>query len=211
MSYKRGKVFSVTLNEEDKLMLETLAKRHKVNQKEIMGYLIELCDKHDLLAGDWKARLEDRDEDYESATLREGSCPALAYAENANWCVWGRDGKTPDKKRLAKDLYEALEICAACNKTLNIRLENESYQAKIQGLEAKLNLKAKQKFKVPNCNYGATLVDENSFRGCRLNPGKLVDIENYCKKRLNGKPCSSYTEILIGVGEGETPDTEKMK
>lgn len=211
MPYKRGKVFSISMNEDDKLLLETLAKRHKLPQKEIIGYLVGLCDKYNLMSGDWQARLEDLDEDLERTTRREGSCPALAYAEKSHWCLWGRDGKTPDKKKLAKDFGEALEMCAACKITLNIKLENESYQIKVQELEAKLNMKAKQKFKVPNCGYGARLIDEHSFSGCRLNPGKLVDVKNYCKVRLSGKPCTEYHEILIGVGEGETADTDAMK
>ena len=208
--YKRGKSFDVKLKEADKLLLETLSKRHKISQIEIAGYLIELCDKHDLLEGDWKARLEDLDLARERVTRLEGSCPALIYAENSHWCVWGRDGKTPEKKKLAKDLDEALEMCLACKKTLQIKLENESYQVKVQELEAKLAAKSTQKFRVPQCNNGGRLSkDSTAFEGCPRSPSKPVSIKEYCKKINDGQGCVWLKMHLIGVGEGELPEMKK--
>lgn len=201
MSYKRGKVFAVTLKEKDKLLLETLAKRHKLSQIEIAGYLIELCDKHDLLSGDWKARLEDLDLDREKVTRLEGSCPALTEADNKFKCVWGVDGKPPAIKVLSKDHFEALEMCAACKKTLEIKLENQSYQVKVQELEAKLKEKASKKFKIPQCNNGGRLDGDGlAFEGCPKSPGKVVSIEGYCKKLKNGAGCDWFKSRLVAVG-----------
>ena len=200
MAYKRGKVFAVTLKEDDKLLLETLAKRYKLSQIEIAGYLIELCDKHDLLKGDWKARLEDLDLEREKVTRLEGSCPALIEADNFVWCVWGVDGKPPAKKKLAKDYGDALEMCLACKKTLKIKLENQSYQVKVQELEAKLKEKAGKKFKIPQCQSGARLDGDGlAFEGCPRSPGKVVSIEGYCKKLKNGAGCDWFKSRLVGV------------
>ncbi|GAG99741.1 unnamed protein product, partial [marine sediment metagenome] len=52
------KRFSVQLEESDKLILETLAMRRKLKQKEIVGYYIQIDKEYDLFSGDWKARLE---------------------------------------------------------------------------------------------------------------------------------------------------------
>ena len=202
MPYKRGKVFTISMNEDDKLLLETLSKRHKLPMNEIVGYLVGLCDKYNLMSGDWETRLLGDDKKREDYTRLEGSCPALTIADMDWKCIWGRDGKPPEIKKLSKDFDEALEICAACAKTLKIKLENESYQVRVQELEAKLNVRSTEKFKVPVCNYGGTLAGDGvSFSACRLNPGKLTSIENYCKVRMNGKPCTSYVERLIGVGK----------
>ena len=201
MAYKRGKVFRVDLKEVDKAILEKLSKRHHLSMKEITGYLIELCDKHDLLEGDWKARLEDLDLARERVTRLEGSCPALIYAEKSHWCVWGRDGKTPEKKKLAKDLYESLEMCLACKKTLEIKLENESYQVKVQELETKLQEQSTKKFKIPQCNNGGRLDGDGlAFEGCPRSRGKPVSVEEYCKKLNNGLGCPMFKSRLIGVG-----------
>ena len=201
MAYKRGKVFRVDLKEVDKEILEKLSKRHHLSMKEITGYLIELCDKHDLLEGDWKARLEDLDLARERVTRLEGSCPALIYAEKSHWCVWGRDGKTPEKKKLAKDLYESLEMCLACKKTLEIKLENESYQVKVQELETKLQEQSTKKFKIPQCNNGGRLDGDGlAFEGCPRSRGKPVSVEEYCKKLNNGLGCPMFKSRLIGVG-----------
>ena len=212
MPYNRPKTFDVKLTEPDKKLLETLSKRHHLSQKEIVGYLIDLCDKHDLLTGDWKGRLEDLDEDRERYTRLEGSCPALTYADHSHWCLWGQDGKPPAKKKLAKDLDEALEMCAACNKTLSIKLENESYQVKVQELEAKLAVKSTQKFRVPQCDNGGRLSkDSTAFEGCPRSRGKPVSITEYCKKINEGQGCIWLKMHLIGVGAGETTNPDDMK
>lgn len=201
MSYKRGKTFDVKLKESDKLLLETLSKRYKIPQIEIAGYLIELCDKNNLLAGDWKARLEVFDEDRERYARLEGSCPALIKGDKFYWCVWGQDGKPPAKKKLAKDLDKSLEMCKACKKTLKIKLENQSYQVRVQELEIKLKEQSTKKFKIPQCTQGARLDNDGlAFEGCPRSIGKPVSIEGYCKKINDGRGCDWFKLRLVGVG-----------
>lgn len=201
MPYKRGKVFRVDLKETDKATLEKLAKRHKKDQKFIVGYLIDLCDKHDLLAGDWKARLEVLDEGRERVKRLKGSCPALTEADKKWKCVWGVDGKPPAIKTLSKDYFEAVEMCLACKKTLEIKLENESYQVKVQELEIKLKEQSTKKFKIPQCSRGARLdKDGLAFEGCERSPGAPVSIDGYCKKINKGAGCDWFKERLVAVG-----------
>ena len=47
---KREKMFKIKLTEADKLNLEKLAKRYKLSQKLIVGYLLFLAVKYDLFA-----------------------------------------------------------------------------------------------------------------------------------------------------------------
>ena len=103
-------------------------------------------------------------------------------------------------------------MCAACNKTLSIKLENESYQVKVQELEAKLAVKSTQKFRVPQCDNGGRLSkDSTAFEGCPRSRGKPVSITEYCKKINEGQGCIWLKMHLIGVGAGETTNPDDMK
>jgi len=202
MPYERGKVFAITLDEADKLVLEKLAKRHKLSQKEIVGYLIGLDDKYNLMSGDWQARLEGEDEDRDRYAGLEGSCANMTFAKKNYICVRANLGKPPTIRALSEALDEALSICAICEEDTRKKLDRNETLERVHELESKLNVRSTEKFKVPVCNYGGTLAGDGvSFSACRLNPGKLTSIENYCKIRMNGKPCTSYIERLIGVGK----------
>ena len=210
MPYKRGKVHKVELKAEDKAILEKLAMRHKLSMKEIAGYLIVLCDKYDLMEGDWQARLKGEEEDRDRYTGLEGACGNMTFAKEDYICVRAVLGKPPSIKKLSDTIDEALGICAICEEDTRKKLDRDLTLERVHELETQLEVRASEKFKVPNCNYGAHLADNgSSFQGCRLNPGKTVDVQNYCKKRLSGKPCSSYTEILIAVGDARARATRK--
>ena len=205
----RKKQKSVGINEDDNLILEKLTKQRKITKIELIGYYIQIDNEYDIYKPDWKARFEELDkkldeklaEEKERITRLDTDCPALIYAENSDWCIWGVDGKPPAKKKLAKDRGESLEICAACKKTLEIKLENESYQVKVQELEMKLRDQSNKKFKIPQCSNGARLdVDGLAFEGCPRSRDKPVSIESYCKKLKNGAGCDWFKLRLVGVG-----------
>ncbi len=202
MPPKRKKTHTITLDEADKELLELQAKRHKKDQKFIVGYLIGLNEKYNFFgAEDWKDRLIADDEKREDYTLLDGSCPALIHADKVWKCLWGQDGKPPAIKTLAKDLEESLEMCASCSKTLKIKLENESYQVKVQELEAKLEEKATKKFKIPQCKNGGRLDGDGlAFEGCPRSRGKPVSVEEYCKKLNSGLGCPMFKSRLVAVG-----------
>jgi len=208
----REKRYVVTLGKDDKELIEKLAKRYKLSMSEITGYLYEQCDKHDMMRVGWEARMEKADQERERYAGLDDSCPALCFMENYFYCLWGRDGSTPTKTRLSRDLSESLEACVSCDKTLKIKLENESYQVKVRELEARLAAKSTKKFKIPQCNNGGRLSkDSTAFDNCPRSPSKPVSITNYCKKVNSGQGCIWLKMHLIGVGSGETTDTDKMK
>ena len=202
MPYKRGKVFAITLDEADKLVLEKLAKRHKLSQKEIVGYLIGLDDKYNLMSGDWQKRLTGDDEERDRYAGLEGSCANMTFAKKNYICVRANLGKPPTIKALSEDLDEAHKICGICEEDTRKKLDRNDTLERVHELEAQLKTQATEKFKVPVCNYGGILAGDGvSFKGCRLNPSKTLSIEDYCKVRINGKPCTSYIERVIGVGK----------
>ena len=202
MPYKRGKVHKVELTEEDKSVLEKLTKKHKLTQKIIAGLGIGLIDKYGVhnVKALLEADLLKTEDSREIYTRQKGDCPALTEADNQFICVWGQDGKPPAKKKLAEDLGDAREICAACKVTLEIKLENESYQVKVQELEMKLQEQSTKKFKIPQCSRGARLDKEGlAFEGCERSPGAPVSINDYCKKINKGMGCDWFKSRLVGV------------
>jgi len=191
----------VTLKKEDKELIEKLSKRHKKPMSFIAGYLFEMCDKYDMMRVGWEARMEKADQERERYTGLNDACPALTFAKQHFLCVWGQDGKPPSIRQLARELDEALDVCISCDKTLKIKMQNESYQAQVQALEYQLREQSSKKFKVPNCKHGSTLnKDATQFENCPRNYGKSVLIAGYCKKLNNGQGCYDYKEIIVGVG-----------
>lgn len=202
MPYTRKKTFNITLDEADKLLLETLAKRHKKDQKFIVGYLISLCDKYNLMAGDWQARLEGEGEDRDRYAGLEMSCKNMTFAKKNYICVRANLGKPPTIKALSEELNEAHKICAICEVDTEKKLEHDETLERVRVLEKQLSERSTEKFKVPTCTYGAYLdADGLSFNGCRLNPGKTVSAQEYCKVRMTGKPCNAFVERVVGVGK----------
>ena len=143
------------------------------------------------------------------------NAPKTLWWSDGYWCyIHGRRGKTPDIKKLSKDLHDALKGIAKAEETLKEHEQYDFLKKKVQELENQLlektHEKANQTFKAPVCNYGATLArDGITFSGCRLSPGSNVSISEYCKKRMSGRPCSSYTEVIIGVGRQVKDDSVK--
>ncbi len=200
MPYERPKQFKVEVTKEDKKCLVKLSQRYKIKQKVLMGYLIEICDKYDLVKGDWRARLEDQDKERVDYTKLDGTCAALGYADDNYICVWGRDGKPPEIKKLAKDLDEALDLCSRCEKTLLIKGDLETAQAKIRDLEIKLHAKATEVWKVPHCTRGCMLnEDATEFMNCPKNYGRAVSVTGYCKLVNDNRGCNFFKELVIGA------------
>ena len=118
------------------------------------------------------------------------------------WFVWGQDGKPPLKKKLARERNQALEMCEGCRKTLEIKMENESYQVKVRELESKLMEQSTKKFKIPQCKNGARLDNDGlAFEGCPRSIGKPVSVEGYCKKIKDGRGCDWLKIQLVAVGK----------
>lgn len=196
----RERQHKLNVDEETKERAIRISKRTQIPMIDTAGYLYEMCEKHDMTRPGWEDRMEKADQERERYTLLDGSCPALAFADKVWKCLWGQDGKPPAIKTLAKDINEAKKLCAACTKTLNIKLENESYQVKVQELEMKLQEQSTKKFKIPQCKNGARLDNDGlSFEGCPRSIGKPVSVEGYCKKINDGRGCDWFKSRLVGV------------
>ena len=194
----RNKRWGVFLNvERDKKDLEYAAKKYHKTEGLIVGILI--------------GQLKERGYLYETDThakennvfkFLDGACKNMTYAKKNYICVRANLGKPPTIKALSDNEFESEKICKICEEDTRKKLDRNETLERVHELEAKLNVRSTEKFKVPVCNYGGTLAGDGvSFSACRLNPGKLTSIENYCKVRMNGKPCTSYVERLIGVGK----------
>ena len=193
----------VRLSPEHKELLVKLAQSTKFDQKTIMGILIDLAVEHDFMVSGYEDRIKEADKKRTGVTLRKKTdCPALRELDEVWKCVWGRDGKTPDIKKLAPDYSDALDACEGCTITLKIKMREESYQEQIRVLEYKLQTRQTDKYKVPVCQQGATLsIDCLEFTGCPKNQGKAVSIKEYCQKLNQGQGCAVYVERVLGVGE----------
>ena len=203
MSEKRyRKQADVKIDGKDKEILVKIAQKTKMTQKIIVGHLIGLCDKYNLMKPGWEDRLNEAERVRRTYTRLEGSCSAMTFADEHFICVWGNDGAPPTIKKLAKDMDHALDVCANCRVTLEIKLENVSLQDQIRVLENKLQTKRTEKYKIPVCQQGATLSEDClNFNGCPKNQGKPVSVKEYCQKLRSGQGCAVYVERVLGVGE----------
>ena len=204
MTDKRDKRPSTLLDEDASIELIRLSKVYKLYDKKfIASHAIKQVALMRMLDPDWEARIKELEGvrvKVERHARLDTDCPALIDDGTFYWCVWGQDGKPPLKKKLAKEYDQSLEMCAACKKTLEIKLENESYQVKVQELETKLKANSTKKFKIPQCKNGARLDNEGlSFEGCPRSIGKPVSVEGYCKKINDGRGCDWFKTQLVGV------------
>jgi len=207
-SQVRTKRFYVEVSEDAKAKAIASCKKYKTPMRARIGMLIDMDDKHNLAREGWDIRLKlalDIGDVQVQKNIHADlkiKCPARFYADDAWKCLWAREGKPPQIKKLAKDLHDALSACKSCDKTGKILRHNAELKNQIIVLESRLDEKSNKTFKAPVCNYGGTLSrDGLTFSGCRLSPGKLVSVMEYCKKRMGGRPCPSYSEAIIGVGK----------
>jgi len=204
MPYERGKVFAITLDEADKLVLEKLAKRHKLSQKEIVGYLIGLDDKYNLMSGDWKGRLEDIDEGQEIRKALEGSCPALIYLKDTFVCLWGQENAPPKIKKLTPFKEQLEDACEGCTITRDIANKIRSQELEIRTLRAAVDVGIVGK--IPQCKNGGRLKDDNKM-WCPTSGTVKVE---HCMTLRGGQPCNYMDMIAMSI-KGELPNTDDMK
>ena len=202
MSYTRPKTFDVKLTESDKKLLETLSKRHHLSQKEIVGYLIDLCDKHDLLKGDWKGRLEDLDEGQEIRKALEGACPARRYLKDTYVCLWGQENAPPKIKKLTPFSDQLEDACEGCTITRDIANKIRSQESELRTLRAAVDVGIVGK--IPQCKNGGRLKDDNKM-WCPTSGTVKV---KHCMTLRGGQPCNYLDMIAMSI-KGELPEMEK--
>ena len=204
MPYTRGKVFTISMSEDDKLLLETLAKRHKLPMKEIVGYLVGLCDKYNLMSGDWEARLLGDDEKREDDIRLEGSCPALIKLDETYVCLWGQENAPPKIKKLTKLKDQLKDACEGCTITKDIANKIRSQEAEIRTLRAAVDVGIVGK--IPQCKNGGRLKDDNKM-WCPTSGTVKVE---HCMTLRGGQPCNYMDMIAMSI-KGELPNPDDMK
>lgn len=216
--FKRGKEFVIRVEEDAKKKAIALSQRYGLPMKSVLSTLIDLCVDYDLLKPGFGERLNaamDKGEikiKHDELAKLKNRCAGLFFADEFYRCIQGREDNTPMIKKLAKDLSEALEGCAGCGETKVIKRENTDLREKVSQLELKLEEKSNQTFEAPVCNYSAILSPDGlTFSGCKVNPGKLVSVSEYCMKRMSGLPCHMFVKAIIGVGKGKTEENPLTK
>ena len=202
MPYIRKKTFNITLDEPDKLILEKLAKRHKLSQKEIVGYLIGLDDKYNLMSGDWKGRLEDIDEGQEIRKALEGACPALRKLDETYVCLWGQENAPPKIKKLTTLRDQLEDACEGCTITRDIANKIRSQESELRTLRAAVDVGIVGK--IPQCKNGGRLKDDNKM-WCPTSGTVKV---KHCMTLRGGQPCNYLDMIAMSI-KGELPEMKK--
>lgn len=199
---------TVRLKPVDIETLRKLAKKLGLEQQDILGTLINMCEVHDLLNKEWQERLTaalERGRREIERVQFEGDadrCHAIAQGEEKYKCVWGRQGKPPLIRLLERDYEASKVLCLSCKKTLLILEENAEYLKQIDNLKTKIQQKVDVSFKVPICHKGGILnEDSTEFSGCPKHRGENVSVEKFCRVYSSGLPCALFAQRVIAVAD----------
>ena len=125
-------------------------------------------------------------------------CIAEVFKENSYYCVWGRDKGNPKIKKLAEMLDEKNDVCAACQKTLELIKRVEQMEQELM---------EPFKIDIPICTGGAESREENGeiqFK-CPDNL-KWVRIEDFCMVKDRGQPCYGLKHNRVTVQKDKKKD-----
>lgn len=114
----------------------------------------------------------------------ENVCDALCFIDNHFECTWGREGRTPDIKKIGKTIEDKDERCRACTKTLEMKEELLTLKEKVE---------KGYTVDVPTCFYGGQQkYDKNKLYIYCKNPHMLAEwreVNKWCKVVRNGANC----------------------
>jgi len=175
--------------------LITMTKRYKYNKKVALTVIIDRAMEIDLLRPGYTERAEALKEagDIQLQKNRyaglENAPRCLVYLDEWFKCVVARLDKSPDIKKLSKDLDEALEACSKCEEG-NIKLR-ELEQAKIENRELIAERGRDKVLAYPICARGARPSEDlTEMIGCELahTSGRNRPIKER-KKKTDLPPC----------------------
>ena len=198
----RKKVFSITLDEPDKKILETLAMRRKVSMKDIVGYYIQIDNEYDLYSGDWKARLDVVDSETKIIKALEDKCPGLIQLNETFVCLWGQDNAPPKIKKLTPFENQLEAACEGCTITKEIRNKIRDQESELRTLRAAVDVGIVGK--IPQCKNGGRLKDDNKMWCPNTGTVKV----KHCMTLRGGQPCGHLDMIAMSI-KGELPDMKK--
>jgi len=139
-------------------------------------------------------------------------CDNLAFADDTFWCVSSREGNTPNKRKLAKDIEGVREICRACKRDAKRKEEKEMLN--------KINIEQKEEYdklmneerilEIPYCLEGGVLQPDLKHFYCRRINDE-VSIDKHCKTINKGGHCKSLRFTKIPMQINELKDKKKIE
>jgi len=196
-------------------VLDIQSKKYKkpsLSMKEILEWLIDLNEEHDLVTVGWKKRINESLDQYDvnekknRFAMLDDACPAYQLVDEFFMCIWAQKNKPPQIKKLSKDPVEALKVCKGCLKTREILEGIESYEETIRNL--KVRAKAGIVVSIPRCDLPSDLSDDGLSFWCRRQ-AKNMTVDK-CKTLRKGQPCMNLKWIKVPV-KGELTEPEKGK
>jgi len=183
----------IAFDADEKLI--TMTQRYKYNKKVALSVLIDRAMEIDLLRPGYTERAEAlkkagdiqlQKNEYEGL---ENAPRCLAYLDECFKCVVSRLDKTPDIKKLSKELNEALDACSKCEEG-QVKLR-ELEQANIQNRELIAERGRDKVLQYPICARGARPSEDlTEMIGCELahSGGRNRPIKER-KKKTDLPPC----------------------
>lgn len=184
------------------------AQRKGLKMSIIMETFIEMGVKHDIYEDNWIDSLKLEVERVKEHAEAGSSCVALAISEDGEKkrdyrCVWFREDKPPQVRKLGSTKSRKDAACLACGKTGEVVAKLKARDHRIHELEAELGAHVTKKLKVPKCNRGAVLnhdkEDQLIMTNCFRHRGEPVSVEKFCRIQARGLPCMFFAEIVVGV------------
>lgn len=183
-------------------------KGQKPTKKLVLETFIEMGVKHNIFEADWIEKLLLENERIKEHAEAGSSCGALATSVNEEKkddyrCVWFREDRPPQVRKLGntKEMKDA--ACSACKKTGEIIEGLKARDERILKLETELGAKSSERLKIPKCNRGAILnhdkEDNLIFNNCFKHRGEPVSVDKFCRVYSNGLPCSMFAFLVVGV------------
>ncbi|MCK4829239.1 hypothetical protein KA005_76655 [bacterium] len=194
-NYVRPKDVQVRIASDADEKLITMTQRYKFNKKVALSVIIDRAFEIDLLRPGYTERAEALKDagDIQLQKNRfeglENAPRCLAYLDDCYKCVVSRLDKSPDIKKLSKDLDEALDACSKCEEGKVILRELE--KAKIQNIELIAERGRDKVLAYPICARGARPSEDlTEMIGCELPHigGRNRPIKER-KKKSDPPPC----------------------
>jgi hypothetical protein len=180
-------------------------KDQRPTKKMVIETFIQMGVRHNIFESNWVEKLLKENERIKEHAEAGSRCSALAVSVNDEKkkdyrCVWFREDKPPQIRKLGNTKRMKDAACLACGKTGEVVAKLKARDNKIIELETGLQNRARELYKIPVCEGGAHLsVEGTSFERCRRS-NISVDVLRFCKVVDDG-PCAYFREKVIGVGE----------
>lgn len=114
--------------------MDNYSKRKHIPMTSIIANFISQGVDGDIFDPDWSEKRAKANREY----IADEDCPAFCQInkpgkehEKIYKCVWWREGKSPDIKKLAEDRLSALNLCEGCDRTGRLEKEWQAILTKV--------------------------------------------------------------------------------